>query len=149
MNFTIEPMTSELIGQAAEIEALCFSNPWSRRLLEEELERENSIFLAAAGPEQELLGFVCAQAVLDEGCINTIAVRPERRRLGVATRLMEELKRYAIQKKLAFLTLEVRESNHTAQALYAKQGYRTVGCRRNYYERPKEDAILMTLEFGK
>ena len=55
---------------------------------------------------------------------------------------------FAKANKLAFLTLEVRESNYGAIALYGSRGYRGVGRRKNYYEHPKEDAVIMTREFG-
>ena len=76
-----------------------------------------------------------------------MAVRPQSRRQGVASALLEELRRLAAERELAFLTLEVRASNRSAQALYAGQGYREAGCRPGYYQHPREDAILMTLEF--
>lgn len=149
MNYSIMPMTGEHIGQIEEIEKACFPDPWSRRLLEEQLKLEGVISIAAVDETGLVLGYASAQTVLDEGYINNVAVRPEKRRQGVASRLLEELKRCGEEKCLAFLTLEVRASNHAAQALYAKHGYLEVGCRRNYYEHPKEDAILMTLEFTK
>lgn len=140
-------MTAAHIGQIEEIEKICFSVPWSRRLLEEQLVLPGAISLAAEGENGMVLGYAGAQTVLDEGYVNNVAVRPEFRRRGVARRLMEELQRYGEKMRLAFLTLEVRESNHAARNLYAKLGYLEVGCRRNYYEHPGEDAILMTLEF--
>lgn len=143
----IIPMTAEHIDQIAEIETLCFPDPWSRQLLEDMLYLPGTIALAAVSEDGLVLGCTSAQTVLDEGYINTVAVRPEYRRQGIASRLLETLRQRGAELGLAFLTLEVRESNRAAQALYAKHGYLEVGCRRNYYEHPKEDAILMTLEF--
>ena len=84
---------------------------------------------------------------LDEGYITNVAVRPDCRRRGVAGKLLDVFERFAEGNHLAFLSLEVRASNYAAIALYGQHGYRGVGRRRNYYEHPKEDALIMTLEF--
>lgn len=146
MIYHIVPMAREHLEQVAAIERLCFPDPWSPHLLAELLEQEGSVSLVAAGEEGAVLGYTSAQTVLDEGYINNVAVHPACRRRGIASRLLEELGRRGTELGLSFLTLEVRASNLAAQALYARHGYREVGCRRNYYEHPKEDAILMTLE---
>ena len=75
-----------------------------------------------------------------------MAVRPEYRRQGVADRLLDVFCRFG-QARLAFLTLEVRPSNTAAVALYEKHGFREAGRRKNYYENPTEDALLLTKEF--
>ena len=85
--------------------------------------------------------------VLDEGYITNVAVRPECRRNGIAQKLLQVFLDFAQAHKLAFLTLEVRASNYGAIALYGSRGFRSVGRRKNYYEHPKEDAIIMTKEF--
>ena len=85
-----------------------------------------------------------ARYVLDEGYISNVAVSPEHRRKGIADRLIRELMTRAGQLELAFVTLEVRESNAPAAELYKKHGFVKVGQRKNYYDLPKEDAILMT-----
>ena len=95
---------------------------------------------------EEPLGYAGVNTVLDEGYINNVAVAPQFRRQGVADELIAALVRFG-RAKLAFLTLEVRASNAPAIALYAKHGFREAGRRKNYYDDPKEDAILMTLEF--
>ena len=86
---------------------------------------------------------------LDEGYITNVAVRPDCRRRGVAGKLLDVFERFAEGNHLAFLSLEVRASNYAAIALYGQHGYRGVGRRRNYYEHPKEDAVIMTREFGE
>ena len=85
--------------------------------------------------------------VLDEGYITNVAVRPECRRNGIAQKLLQVFLDFAQAHKLAFLTLEVRASNYGAIALYGSRGFRGVGRRKNYYEHPREDAIIMTREF--
>ena len=96
-----------------------------------------------------VVGYAGLQVVLDEGYITNVAVRPDYRRQGIAGELLGVFRRFAEGNKLAFLTLEVRESNAAARALYSKYGYKEVGVRKNYYDHPKENAILMTLEFAQ
>ena len=82
--------------------------------------------------------------MLDEGYISNVAVHPDARRQGIGDALIDALAAKAAELELAFLTLEVRESNAPAIALYAKHGFHPVGKRKNYYDAPKEDAVLMT-----
>lgn len=147
MTYDIIPMTSAHLDQVAEIEKLCFSDPWSRRMLSEHLENECAATLVAQGSDGTVLGYAGLLVVLDEGYITNVAVRPDYRRQGIAGELLGVFRRFAEGNKLAFLTLEVRESNAPARALYAKYGYKEVGVRKNYYDHPKENAIIMTLEF--
>jgi ribosomal-protein-alanine N-acetyltransferase len=83
--------------------------------------------------------------VLDEGSLDNIAVDPAYRRQGVAQALLEALIAQGQAQRLSFITLEVREHNAPAIGLYEKNGFQVVGRRKNYYEKPREDAILMTL----
>ena len=109
----------------------------------------HSIESLAAVDGDTLVGYIGVQTVLDEGYINNVAVRPEYRRRGIAAALISLLAERAQAIGLAFMTLEVRESNVPAIALYEKLGFTTVGKRKNYYEKPREDAILMTIFFTK
>ena len=102
------------------------------------------IFLAAEDENGRVVGYVGLMYVLDEGYISNVAVSPSRRREGIADMLLAELYARAKEKKLSFLTLEVRESNIPARSLYKKHGYTEVGRRKGYYSLPKEDAVLMT-----
>ena len=149
MTYNIIPMTSEHLDQVAQIEQLCFSDPWSRRMLSEHLENECAATLVALSSDGTILGYAGLLVVLDEGYITNVAVRPDYRRQGIAGELLGVFRRFAEGNKLAFLTLEVRESNAAARALYSKYGYKEVGVRKNYYDHPKENAILMTLEFAQ
>jgi ribosomal-protein-alanine N-acetyltransferase len=92
----------------------------------------------------EVVGYGGLQVILDEGYIANIAVSPKERQKGIATQLLEVFINFAKGNKLAFLTLEVRAGNLPAIVLYGKHGFRTVGRRKNYYEHPKEDALIMT-----
>lgn len=146
MNYKLMPMTAELIPAIAEIERLCFSHPWSENALREELFNDTACFIAAVTDDGEVVGYAGLHCVLDEGYIDNIAVRPQYRRQGVAGELLGAFIRFG-EANLAFLTLEVRQSNLPAIALYEKYGFFKVGRRKNYYDSPREDAVLMTREF--
>ena len=88
-----------------------------------------------------------AQILLDEGYITNVAVRPECRRQGIAGKLLQVFLDFAQGNHLAFLTLEVRASNYDAIALYGSRGFRGEGRRKNYYDLPKEDALILTRRF--
>ena len=147
MHVRIVPMNSDHLDEVAELERICFSVPWSRNMLAEELDNLLSAFLVALDDEDKVVGYAGVQIILDEGYITNVAVRPECRRQGIAAKLLQVFLDFAKANKLAFLTLEVRASNYDAIALYGSRGFRSVGRRKNFYEHPKEDAIIMTLEF--
>ena len=147
MNVRIVPMTADHLDEVAELERICFSVPWSRNMLAEELDNLLSAFLVALDDSGKVVGYAGVQVILDEGYITNVAVRPECRRQGIAAKLLQVFLDFARANQLAFLTLEVRASNYDAIALYGSRGFRSVGRRKNYYEHPKEDAIIMTLEF--
>ena len=148
MNITITPMTADHLDEVAALERACFSNPWSRDMLAEELENDLAAFLVALDEQGAVAGYAGLQVILDEGTITDIAVRPDCRRRGVAGKLLQVFLDFAQGSGLAFLTLEVRASNYDAIALYGSRGFRSVGRRKNYYEHPPEDAIIMTREFN-
>ena len=146
----IVPMRHEHLDEVAALERVCFSSPWSRNMLAEELDNACSAYLVALDKEDgSVVGYAGLLVVADEGYITNVAVRPESRRGGVASALLDVFVDFAVGNKLAFLTLEVRASNYGAIALYGSRGFRGVGRRPNYYEHPKEDAIIMTRTFGE
>ena len=83
----------------------------------------------------------------DEGYITNVAVFPEYRRQGIAAQILQVFLQFAAANHLAFLTLEVRPSNAAAIALYQGFGFEEVGRRKNYYDLPKEDALILTKYF--
>ena len=106
----------------------------------------NSVILCAVDGDT-LLGYAYFQFILDEGYVGDLAVREDARRGGIGAALVTAMDDEALRKGLAFLTLEVRESNLPARRLYEKCGYETVGVRKNYYEKPAENAVLMTKRY--
>jgi ribosomal-protein-alanine N-acetyltransferase len=148
LHVRIVPMNADHLDEVAELERVCFSVPWSRNMLAEELDNALSAFLVALDDGGKVAGYAGLQVILDEGYITNIAVRPDCRRQGVAGKLLQVFLDFAQGNHLAFLTLEVRASNYDAIALYGSRGFRSAGRRKNYYEHPKEDAIIMTREFA-
>ena len=147
MHVRIVPMTADHLDEVAELERVCFTTPWSRNMLAEELDNYLSAFLVALDDNDKVAGYAGLQAVLDEGYITNVAVRPDCRRQGIAGKLLQVFLDFAKGNHLAFLSLEVRASNYDAIALYGSRGFRSVGRRKHYYEHPREDAIIMTKEF--
>lgn len=147
MSFKILPMTQTDLTQIAALEKVCFpADPWSESIFRAALDNPRTAVLTAKDESGTVLGYAVVSAVLDEGSLDNIAVAPDCRRQGVADALLGVMTGYG-RGELAFLTLEVRASNVPAVALYEKHGFVCVGRRKNYYDCPREDAILMTLEF--
>ena len=145
---TISRMDLTHLLSAVELEKECFSVPWTAEMFLAELSDPHCVYYAAE-EDGRLIGYAGMQFVLDEGYINNIAVSPLYRRRGIASALMDRLICSARGLSLAFLTLEVRCGNSSAVSLYEKYGFERVGLRRGYYDKPREDALLMTLFFGR
>ena len=146
MYYEIVPMDRSHIDQIAALERECFSTPWTEQMLSDALFDSQASFIVAEAEDGHILGYAGLHVIVDEGYIDNIAVEPDARRHGVASALLDVYCRFGAV-NLAFLTLEVRASNYGAIALYGSRGFRSVGRRKNYYEHPKEDAIIMTKEF--
>lgn len=144
MEYRIIDTTETQLEQIEAIEQQCFSCPWTLDQLRSQLSDDRHVFLAAVAESGTVLGYVGMMFVLDEGYISNVAVAPDFRRQGVADALISALMTRAEELALAFVTLEVRAGNEPAKALYAIHGFVPVGRRKNYYDLPKEDAILMT-----
>lgn len=148
MNYQVVPMDRSHIPAIAALERECFSRPWSEAALSEELYNDTACFLVAEGEDGTVLGYAGLHVILDEGYIDNVAVDPKYRRQGVADALLDVFCRFGAE-KLAFLTLEVRASNTPAISLYEKHGFYEVGRRKDYYDDPKEDALLLTREWDR
>jgi len=146
-------MSSVIIVNAAakhvlpvlQLEQKTFSYPCTESILNSCLDK--SYIFKAAVKNDILVGYVIVQTVLDEGYFFNIAVSEDERGRGIGNLLMNALDEEAKIRQLAFLTLEVRAGNESAIRMYLKHGYTRVGLRKNYYEAPKEDAVIMTKYF--
>ena len=146
-------MTAADVDEVVEIERASFPKPWGPAEFHKELGHDWSTILLAvdarSGPEARagkgaIAGFVLYWLVHDELHILNVACAPERRRQGVARRLLVEAEARAKAANIAVLVLEVRRSNTAAQALYTGLGYQRVGVRKEYYADDNEDAMVMT-----
>ncbi len=145
---TVRQMEYKDITAVAEIEKLCFSSPWNEQMISEEIDNDFSQMFVAES-EGAVCGYCGVQLLAGEGYITNIAVHPDFRRKGIGRLLLQRLEALANEEHAEFLTLEVRESNAPAIALYSGMGFEAVGIRRQYYTNPTEDALLMTREFEK
>lgn len=148
IEYEIMPMKASQAAAAAELEKECFSTPTSEKMLLAEIIKPESIYFAAMDGEK-LIGYVGMQSVLDEGYMMDICVAEEYRRQGVGRALMERMLKGAEKAELSFVTLEVRTSNAPAIALYESLGFEKVGERKNYYQAPVENALLLTKFYRK
>jgi ribosomal-protein-alanine N-acetyltransferase len=128
----------------ARLEHECFSNPWSLASVAEELENPCA-FIYVAECRRRIVGWAGMLVAADEGQILNVAVSPSYRRRGIGRKLVEALIELAKEKKLSYLTLEMRRSNSPAAALYSLCGFLPAGMRKAYYTRPDEDAVIMNL----
>ena len=139
-------MNESHVAQVAELEKICFSDPWSENSVASELKNPLSCWLVAE-EDGVAAGYIGSQTVMDESDMMNVAVHPDHRRKGVAESLVNELIEALKKRGSCCLTLEVRASNEPAKALYEKLGFVQVGLRRNYYRNPKEDALILRKEF--
>ena len=138
-------MDKSHIDGVVEIEKACFSHPWTKDGIIEALDNRTKFYVFEK--DEKVLGYVGVSVILDEGYITNVAVLPEYRGLGIGNALMKKLDDLAKLEKLSFISLEVRVSNQKAISLYEKFGYKIEGVRKNFYDDPKEDALIMTKRF--
>lgn len=141
----IRVMSIEDAALTAEMEHQLFDDAWSEKSIVETIRQNNTICLLAerAG---KITGYILVYTAADEAEIARIGVLPEFQRCGCASALMEALEHICRENEIRKVLLDVRESNQPAKAFYKKYGFREDGVRRNFYENPSEDAILMSLE---
>ena len=144
MNIIIDFMKEEDINEILDISSLSFSVSWSKNSYIQELTNTVSRYLVAK-IDNKVIGLIGTWIVLDESHITNIAVHPNHRKQGIASKLVEELLYYCKTQGCISYTLEVRSSNKAAKSLYEKYNFKQDGVRKGYYEDNKEDAIIMWL----
>ena len=142
----IVEMNANHVPQVAELEKMCFHDPWSEASVASELGNPLSLWLVAVDGEK-VVGYVGSQTVIDMTDMMNIAVHPDFRRRGVAKMLVERLVDALKDRQSRCLILEVRAFNTGAQLLYEILGFVQVGIRKNYYRNPKEDALILRKEW--
>ena len=139
----IREMEMEDLEQVAQLEEELFQTPWSLNGLFSFFLREDVKFLVASENEK-IVGYCGITTVLDEEDIVKVAVKKDEQRRGIATALLKELIKYTKEIGIQIIHLEVRQSNDSAIALYQKMGFSEDGIRKDYYENPVENALLMS-----
>ena len=134
------------VKAVADLEKICFSDPWSENSVASELKNKLALWLVAE-EEGRVAGYIGSQTCGDESDVMNVAVHPDFRRRGMAEALVKTLVADLKAMDSHCLTLEVRASNVPAIALYEKLGFSEIGRRKNYYRNPKEDALIMRKEW--
>ena len=142
----LETMNAAHVAQIAALEKICFSDPWSLKSVQSELDDPLSLWLVAV-EEERVAGYIGSQSVLGESDMMNVAVHPDFRRQGIGQMLVTALADELKQAGNRCLTLEVRASNAPAITMYQKLGFEQVGLRKNYYRNPREDAKILRKEW--
>ena len=140
---TVQRLAPRHLAGAAELERLSFASPWSEKALEL-LCREENFGLVLEDENGLVLAYAGVMTVLDEGQFTNVAVHPDHRRRGLGNALLSAVLEEARERGLILLSLEVRESNAAAIALYEKHGFTVAGKRPDFYRSPREAALVMT-----
>ena len=148
-NRIIGEMAPEDCPQAARLLAECLSDPWTEQALRDACGRDDYLQLIVKDFRHSLIGYAGMKTVLDEGDITNVCIDPDCRREGAGAALMKTLCDLSDQRGIRKIYLEVRVSNEPAIGLYRKAGFREAGIRKGFYDRPKEDALLMMREKGR
>lgn len=139
----LQEMEEKDSGQIAKLEREIFKDSWTQSGIEETW-RETHSFIVVAKEEDEVIGYCIVYCVLDEAEIARIAVRETKRHEGVGSKLLAKTEEKCRRLNVERLLLEVRESNAAARKFYAKQQFAEDGIRKNFYNNPRENAVLMS-----
>ena len=139
-------MTEAHLGGAAELELLCFTEPWSENALRLLLSEDAVGFICEA--DGKVVAYGGMLIAVDEGQVTNVAVHPAHRRQGLGRRIVEAFVKEARRRGLVQISLEVRASNIAAIRLYEEMGFRTAGVRKRFYRNPAEDALVMLLDLN-
>lgn len=142
-SLTFRFMNEEDIDDVLEIEHKSFATPWSREAFFNELTQNQFALYVVLEEENKVIGYCGSWIVVDEAHITNVALLPEYRGRKLGEALMRKLMEIASEMGAITMTLEVRVSNFTAQALYRKLGFQNGAIRKNYYTDNQEDALVM------
>lgn len=140
----LTPLAQEHIAAILAIEKDAHSAPWSEKSFTNELINQHSIFLVAR-QDGEVVGYGGVWLLIDEAHVTNVAVSKELQRQGIGLKLMNELLWKSAEKGMVCATLEVRESNKGAIAMYEKLGFKQTNVRKRYYPDNNENAVVMWL----
>jgi len=134
-----------------EIEKLSFPNPWHESTFKGEIQNRHISFpyVIVHSQEKKVIGYIIFWQVKDEVQINNIAIHPDFRRKGLGEAVMRKVLELVRRENAQFVFLEVRPSNAAAFSLYKKLGFKVLGIRKDYYSRPREDALVLGLRLNQ
>jgi ribosomal-protein-alanine N-acetyltransferase len=145
--FGIRTLELKDIDAVVEIEREAFTTPWQAETFAGLMEREGvELIVMTAPPDERVVGYAVLWCVLDQGELANIAIAPEERGAGLGTHLLRHVLDVGGRRGVHRVFLEVRASNRSALELYGRFGFEEVGRRANYYERPREDALVLRAE---
>lgn len=142
-DWTIRGAERRDVPELMVIEIAQFPEPWTKAMLIDEITNLETRRYTVATDAKKIVGYLGIMYVLDELHVNTIGTLPGYEGKGIATLLLNDAWAVAKERGIHRATLEVAVSNKRAQELYYRFGFSPVGVRRNYYERTKEDALVL------
>lgn len=142
-NIKIRRMNPADVPAVAELEAQNFSMPWSEKGFSDALKQPDNIFLVAEMDDGTIAAYCGLYSSIDEGEITNVAVSESVRRKGIGFAIVKEMLCQAAGQGIRKIFLEVRQSNLSARRLYEKAGFADCGVRKNFYQKPREDAVVM------
>lgn len=144
INLVVRDMTGSDLSEVYEIEQKTFSDPWSKEDFQDSMKEENNKYLIAE-VDGRIAGYCGYWGIAGEGYIYNVAVKQEYRRQRIGLFMLRYLIEQAKDRGITSLTLEVRKSNEAAICLYERLGFKSAGVRKDFYTKPKEDAVIMWL----
>ncbi len=141
----IKKMLPEDTAAVAAIERMIFSQPWSEKGFLDSLESPDTLYLVVK-VQGVIVGYCGLLQSFEEADITNVAVHPEWRGRGIAYQMLQTLMEQGKTRGIERYTLEVRVSNASAIHVYEKLGFTSVGVRKNFYDMPREDAMIMWTE---
>ena len=148
MNLTITDLQPRHLERMAQLEQLCFADPWGREALEFEITCDYSHW-AVAEADGQVVGYAGSHLIMDEADILNVACDPALRRRGIGRAVLTALLEQLTVLGARSVTLEVREGNTPARGLYESLGFAQAGRRPGYYEKPREDALILRRALGE
>ncbi|MBT8337479.1 MAG: ribosomal protein S18-alanine N-acetyltransferase [Gemmatimonadetes bacterium] len=143
---TVRTMRAADVESVVAIERAAFTTPWSAQTFGALLGRPRAEMLVLEVPEAGVVGYAIVWCVLDEGELANIAIREDHRGRGLGALLLDQVIAAARARGVRTIVLEVRQSNLRARSMYASRGFGEVGRRRDYYDDPREDALVLRSE---
>jgi ribosomal-protein-alanine N-acetyltransferase len=143
-DFVVTQAALEDLGAVEALQRETFTNPWAAESMRWELEHTDVARLyVLRAPGGTIVGYCACWMVFDELHINSLAIAPDWRRRGLALTLLRAVIAESVRAGARSATLEVRQSNDAARALYERLGFSVEAVRRDYYQRPREDALIL------